>query len=81
MSGPRAGKVALMKRAGGGSIVNIASIHASLTIAAMFPHAAARSGLVGLTRRLALDYAPANIRVDAVLPGWTRTRLVEEFAT
>jgi NAD(P)-dependent dehydrogenase (short-subunit alcohol dehydrogenase family) len=68
-----------MKRAGGGCIVNIASIHASLTISGMFPYAAAKSGLVGLTRSLALDYAPANIRVNAVLPGWTRTRLVEEW--
>lgn len=68
-----------MKRAGGGSIVNIASIHASLTIAGMFPYAAAKSGLVGLTRSLALDHAPANIRVNAVLPGWTRTRLIEEW--
>ena len=69
----------MMKRQGGGSIVNIASIHASLTMAGMFPYAAAKSGLVGLTRSLALDYAPANIRVNAVLPGWTRTRLVEEW--
>ena len=68
-----------MKRAGSGSIVNIASIHASLTIAGMFPYAAAKSGLVGLTRSLALDHAPANIRVNAVLPGWTRTRLIEEW--
>jgi NAD(P)-dependent dehydrogenase (short-subunit alcohol dehydrogenase family) len=68
-----------MKRAGHGSIVNIASIHATLTIAGMFPYAAAKAGLVGLTRSLALDYAPAGIRVNAVLPGWTRTRLVEEW--
>ena len=68
-----------MKRGGGGSIVNIASIHASMTIAGMFPYAAAKSGLVGLTRSLALDCAPANVRVNAVLPGWTRTRLVEEW--
>jgi len=68
-----------MTRAGRGAIVNIASIHASLTMPGMFPYAAAKSGLVGLTRSLALDYAPRNIRVNAVLPGWTRTRLVEEW--
>jgi NAD(P)-dependent dehydrogenase (short-subunit alcohol dehydrogenase family) len=68
-----------MKRAGQGSIVNIASIHATLTMAGMFPYAAAKAGLVGLTRSLALDCAPAGIRVNAVLPGWTRTRLVEEW--
>jgi NAD(P)-dependent dehydrogenase (short-subunit alcohol dehydrogenase family) len=62
-----------------GAIVNIASIHATLTIAGMFPYAAAKSGLVGLTRSLALDYARHGIRVNAVSPGWTRTHLVEEW--
>jgi NAD(P)-dependent dehydrogenase (short-subunit alcohol dehydrogenase family) len=68
-----------MQRARRGAIVNIASIHAHLTIGGMFPYAAAKSGLVGLTRSLALDYAEFDIRVNAVLPGWTRTRLVEEW--
>jgi NAD(P)-dependent dehydrogenase (short-subunit alcohol dehydrogenase family) len=45
----------------------------------MFPYAAAKSGLVGLTRGLALDCGPDNIRVNAVLPGYTRTRLVDEW--
>jgi NAD(P)-dependent dehydrogenase (short-subunit alcohol dehydrogenase family) len=62
-----------------GSIVNIASIHATLTIAGMFPYAAAKSGVIGLTRSLALDCAPLGIRVNAVSPGWTRTHLVEEW--
>jgi NAD(P)-dependent dehydrogenase (short-subunit alcohol dehydrogenase family) len=68
-----------MRRQARGSIVNIASIHAQLTMAGMFPYAAAKAGLVGLTRSLALDCARENIRVNAVLPGWTRTRLVEEW--
>jgi NAD(P)-dependent dehydrogenase (short-subunit alcohol dehydrogenase family) len=68
-----------MRRARRGAIVNIASIHAQLTMPGMFPYAAAKSGLVGLTRSLALDCARDNIRVNAVLPGWTRTRLVEEW--
>lgn len=68
-----------MVAAKAGSIVNIASIHATLTIAGMFPYAAAKAGLVGLTRSLALDYGPHGIRVNAVSPGWTRTHLVEEW--
>jgi NAD(P)-dependent dehydrogenase (short-subunit alcohol dehydrogenase family) len=45
----------------------------------LFPYAAAKSGLVGLSRSLALDYAPKGIRVNAVSPGWTRTHLVDEW--
>ncbi len=67
-----------MTSAGGGSIVNMASIHA---IAHHGRHVPVRGGQggPGRPRSLALDYAPANIRVNAVLPGWTRTRLVEEW--
>ena len=68
-----------MTRAGRGSIVNISSIHSTLTIPGMFPYAAAKAGMLGLTRSLALEYAPVGIRVNAVLPGYTRTRLVEEW--
>lgn len=67
-----------MKERGRGSIVNIASIHARLTTQGMFPYAACKSGLVGLTRSLALDLGPHGVRVNAVSPGWTRTRLVQE---
>jgi len=45
----------------------------------MFPYAAAKAGLLGLTRSLALEYGPAGIRVNAILPGYTRTRLVDEW--
>lgn len=62
-----------------GSIVNIASIHANLTTKGMFPYAACKSGLVGMTRSLALDMAEHGIRVNAVSPGYIRTRLVDEF--
>ena len=62
-----------------GAIVNIASLHARLTARGMFPYAAAKSGLVGLTRSLALELAPHNVRVNAVSPGYTRTALVEEY--
>lgn len=68
-----------MRRTGVGSIVNIASIHARMTVGGMFPYAAAKSGVIGLTRSLALDLAPEGIRVNAVSPGWTRTWLVDEY--
>jgi len=50
-----------------------------LTARGMFPYAAAKSGLVGLTRSLALEFAPHNVRVNALSPGYTRTALVDEY--
>lgn len=62
-----------------GSIVNIASIHADMTYPGMFPYAAAKAGLVGLTRSLALEVGKHQIRVNALSPGYTETTLVHEF--
>jgi NAD(P)-dependent dehydrogenase (short-subunit alcohol dehydrogenase family) len=67
-----------MVEAGGGAIVNVSSIHAVVTREGFFPYAAAKAGLVGLTRSLALDYGRHGVRVNCVCPGFTRTRLVEE---
>lgn len=58
-----------MQRAGGGSIINIASVHARATVPLFALYAAMKSGLTGLTRGLAVQYGPDNIRVNAVLPG------------
>jgi NAD(P)-dependent dehydrogenase (short-subunit alcohol dehydrogenase family) len=62
-----------------GAIVNISSIQARLTLHGFFPYAAAKAGLEGLTRSLALDYAPAGVRANAVAPGYTDTYLVQEW--
>jgi NAD(P)-dependent dehydrogenase (short-subunit alcohol dehydrogenase family) len=67
-----------MRRAGRGSIVNVSSLHGFVTLEGFFPYAAAKSGLIGLTRSLALDYGPEGIRVNVVAPGFVRTRLVQE---
>jgi len=62
-----------------GSIVNLASVHAQLTIPGSFPYPAAKAGVVGLTRSMALDVGPYGVRVNAVSPGHTRTRLTQEY--
>lgn len=64
---------------GSGSIVNVASLHARLTAQGMFPYGAAKAGLVGLTRSMALEVGPQGVRVNAVSPGYTRTALVQQY--
>jgi NAD(P)-dependent dehydrogenase (short-subunit alcohol dehydrogenase family) len=67
-----------MRSRGGGAIVNVASIHAQMTRRGMFPYAAAKAGMVGLTRSLALELGPFGIRVNAICPGFVRAGLVLE---
>jgi NAD(P)-dependent dehydrogenase (short-subunit alcohol dehydrogenase family) len=68
-----------MRKKQKGAIVNISSIHARMSYPNYFPYAAAKSGILGLTRNLALDEGKNNIRVNAVLPGFTLTALVENY--
>jgi NAD(P)-dependent dehydrogenase (short-subunit alcohol dehydrogenase family) len=65
-----------MKKRGGGSIVNLASIMGFS--GGLFPNAsyqASKGGVVNLTRALALEWAPDDIRVNAVAPTYVRTEL------
>lgn len=68
-----------MVSAGGGSIVNIGSLHATLTAEGAFPYGAAKAGLTGLTRSLALDFGPHGVRVNTVSPGYTLSERVAAF--
>jgi NAD(P)-dependent dehydrogenase (short-subunit alcohol dehydrogenase family) len=68
-----------MRTAKKGAIVNIASIHARMTFPGYFPYAAAKSGVIGLTRNLALDEGKNGIRINAVSPGYTLTPLLRSW--
>jgi NAD(P)-dependent dehydrogenase (short-subunit alcohol dehydrogenase family) len=65
----------LLRAAGGGSIVNIASVHADATVPGVPAYAATKAAVVGLSRQTALDYAVDRIRVNAVLVGSVATRM------
>ncbi|MGW7693271.1 SDR family NAD(P)-dependent oxidoreductase [Streptomyces asiaticus] len=65
---------------GGGAIVNIASNGGLYAIPSAPAYVAAKHGIVGLTKVAAVDYAPRDIRVNAVCPGPTRTPGFEKVA-
>ena len=62
-----------MATAGGGAIVNMGSITWLIGQGGMPVYSTAKSAIVGLTRSLARDLGPDNIRVNSVLPGWIMT--------
>jgi NAD(P)-dependent dehydrogenase (short-subunit alcohol dehydrogenase family) len=64
---------------GGGTIVNLASNAGLVGFPNLAAYCASKGGLVQLTRALALDCAPHNIRVNALCPGHTRTPMGEGF--
>lgn len=59
----------LMRRGKGGAIVNIASVHAVETTANVAPYAAAKAGLLSLTRTTAIEGKAQGLRANAILPG------------
>jgi NAD(P)-dependent dehydrogenase (short-subunit alcohol dehydrogenase family) len=66
----------LLKAAGGGAIVNVSSVHAVATSANIAAYAASKGGLLALTRAIAIEFAPDNIRANAVLPGAVDTPML-----
>jgi NAD(P)-dependent dehydrogenase (short-subunit alcohol dehydrogenase family) len=69
-----------MRRGGGGSIVNIASVRAAVAGGNMVQYDATKAAVIGLTRGLAYDHAADGIRVNAVCPGPVFTRFHERRA-
>jgi 2-deoxy-D-gluconate 3-dehydrogenase len=67
-----------LRRAGGGKIVNIGSMLSLFGVSFAPAYGASKGGLVQLTKSLAAAWAPDNIQVNAVLPGWIDTDLTRE---
>jgi len=63
----------MMKAAGGGSIVNFGSVSWMVGQGGMPGYTAAKAAVMGLTRGLARDFGPDNIRVNSIAPGWIMT--------
>lgn len=61
------------------AILTITSISAKQPIAGLFLSNAIRPAVIGLTKSLAQELAPAGIRVNSILPGWTQTERVDEI--
>ena len=70
----------VMIESGGGAIINTASVQGLQSQPLVPAYAASKGGILSLTRQMALDYAPENIRVLAVCPGAIDTPLVRTVA-
>ena len=66
----------LLKARGGAAVVNVSSVHAIQTSTNIAAYAASKGGLLALTRAMAIEFAPDNIRVNAILPGAVDTPML-----
>jgi NAD(P)-dependent dehydrogenase (short-subunit alcohol dehydrogenase family) len=68
----------LLKASGAGAVVNVSSVHAVATSANIAAYAASKGGLLALTRAMAIEFAPDNIRANALLPGAVDTQMLRD---
>jgi meso-butanediol dehydrogenase/(S,S)-butanediol dehydrogenase/diacetyl reductase len=67
-----------MIKGGGGSIINMSSLGGLRCLPGMPAYCASKAGLIMLTKQVALDFGPDKIRCNAVCPGGTRTKMLEQ---
>ena len=66
------------RKAGGGAIVNISSVHGLLQARGAMLYEVGKGAVISLTRQLAVEYGPENVRVNAICPGHIVTERVQE---
>ena len=74
----QAAAASLAESDGGGSLINVASVGGLVGLPRQHPYVAGKHGLVGLTKSLALDWAP-DVRVNAIAPGYVSTDLTADL--
>lgn len=68
-----------MVESDGGSIINVCSLTSYVGVPTAVPYGSSKSGLLGMTRALATEWAPLGVRVNAIAPGYFRTEMTDVF--
>ena len=71
--------IPLMRKAGGGSIINFGSYDGFIADPSLAAYCASKGAVHALTRAMACDYGPENIRVNALCPGYVDTPMLQSF--
>jgi NAD(P)-dependent dehydrogenase (short-subunit alcohol dehydrogenase family) len=68
-----------MLERGSGSIINVASVAGLTATPLLAAYGASKAAVISLTKTLAIEWGPQNVRVNALCPGWTRTDLNKDL--
>lgn len=71
--------VPIMRAQKRGVVINISSVHATASWPRCIAYDTTKSGLLGMTRAMAIDHGPEGIRVNAICPGYIRTPLLQQW--